>query len=105
MRAAAMIAVDDCHSSVPTTPSPAGTVSSVTSGKNRVSRGASTIGSEVTAAAAGCPVETAGCRTRVTVAVAESSGLKTQTSVRNSAPPSPATRPAVMNQPFAVAGE
>src|SRR6478672_10832720 len=105
MRAAPIRAALDCHSSAPTTPSPAGTVSSVTSGKNLVSRGARTIGSDDTGAAAGCPVETAGWKTRVAVTVAEASGLNSHTSVRKSDPPAPATRPEVISQPFAVAGE
>src|SRR5262245_26180129 len=33
------------------------------------------------------------------------SGLKSQMSVRNWAPPKPGTRPATMNQPLVVAGE
>ena len=49
----------ELHSSVPKT-SPAGTVTDVTSGKNFVSRGNSTIGAELTAAPAGAPLAAEG---------------------------------------------
>src|SRR5512141_1832568 len=105
MRPAPRIGALDCQRRAPTTPSPAGTVENVTSGKNFVSRGARTIGAELIGGAAGAPSPTAGWNVSVSVTLADESGLKSQRSVRKSAPNCPCTRPAVMNQPAVVAGE
>ncbi len=76
-----MTGMSDCHSIAPTFPSPAGTVAKVTSEKNRVSRGASTIGSEETGVAALPPLATDSWKISVTVASFAASGLKSQMSV------------------------
>ena len=100
-----MIGTFEVHSSAPNVPSAAGTVSEVTSGKNLVSRGNSSMGVEETGAAAAAPLATAGWNTRVTVAFADVSGLKSQRSVRTRALPEAGERPTMGNQALVLAGE
>src|ERR1700674_770063 len=92
----------DTHSIAPKLPSPA---AMVTSGKNLVSRGKSTIGIELTEVPAGAPLATEGWKTRVTVALLVRSGLNSQMSLRIYVFPGPGARPAIGNQPFVEAGE
>src|SRR5262249_6580291 len=80
-------------------------VTNRTSARNFVSRGAKVIGLDEMGGGAAPPLTACGWKIKVTAALLESSGLKSQMSVRNCAPPNPTTRPATMNQPLVVAGE
>ena len=63
------------------------------------------IGEEEIGAGAAPPLETCPWKRSVTTAVLTLSGLNSQTSVRNWAPPKPETRPATRNHPLVVEGE